>query len=174
MKQATPRFLGTRRWIALRWLPLLAMARPLMAQTNQESPVQKKREVRIHSPTTLSKPTGYSHVAEVTSGKIVYIAGQVALDKAGQLVGKDDFAAQVRQVFENLNEALKAAGGSFADVIKLNYYCVADRSQLPVVRETRDQFVNTQAPPASTFVFVRDLVRPEWLIEIEAVAVIGN
>jgi len=76
-------------------------------------------------------------------------------------------------VFANLNEALKSAGGTFADVVKLNYYCVdrVDRAQLPALREIRDQFVNIQTPPASTFVFVRDLVRPEWLIEIEAVAV---
>jgi len=116
---------------------------------------------------------GYSHVAEINSGKLVYIAGQIALDREGQLVGKDDFAAQVRQVFTNLGAALESAGGSFADVVKLNCYCVArvDRSQIPVVREIRDQFVNTKAPPVSTFVFVSDLVRPEWLIEIEAVAV---
>ncbi len=67
------------------------------------------------------KPNGYSHVAEITSGKLAYIAGQVAAAKDGQLVGKDDFPAQVRQVFVNLNEAVKAAGGSFHDVVKLNY-----------------------------------------------------
>jgi enamine deaminase RidA (YjgF/YER057c/UK114 family) len=107
-------------------------------------------------------------------GKMVYIAGQVALNREGQQVGQDDFSAQVRQVFANLNEALKSAGGSFADVIKLNYYCVdrVERSQLSAVRETRDQNVNRQAPPVSTFLFVRGLVMPEWLIEIEAVAVI--
>ena len=131
-------------------------------------------DVHIHNPETLSKPMGYSHVAEINSGKLVYIAGQIALDREGQLVGKDDFAAQVRQVFTNLGAALESAGGSFADVVKLNCYCVArvDRSQIPVVREIRDQFVNTKAPPVSTFVFVSDLVRPEWLIEIEAVAVV--
>lgn len=135
--------------------------------------MNEKRQVRLHNPATLSKPNGYSHVAEVVGGKTVYIAGQVALDKDGRLVGKDDFASQVRQVFANLNEALKSAGCSFSDVVKLNYYCVdrIDRSQMPVVRETRDQFVDTAAPPVSTFVFVRDLVGPEWLIEIEAVAV---
>lgn len=134
------------------------------------------RAVHIHNPATLSKPTGYSHVAEVVSGKIVYIAGQVAFDKDGQLVGKDDLAAQTRQVFVNLQAALESAGGTFADVVKLNIYCVdrADRAQLPAVRETRDQFVNTQAPPVSTFVFVSALVRPDWLIEIEAVAVVNG
>ena len=130
--------------------------------------------VHLSNPAALAKPMGYSHVAEVISGKIVYIAGQVALDREGRLVGQDDFPGQVRQVFENLNEALKSAGGSFADVIKLNTYCVArvDRSQLAAFRTTRDQYVNTQAPPVSTFVYVSGLVRPEWLIEVEAIAVI--
>jgi enamine deaminase RidA (YjgF/YER057c/UK114 family) len=60
------------------------------------------------------KPAGYSHVGEVLSGKVVYIAGQVALDRSGTLVGKDDFRAQTKQVFENLKAALEAAGGSFS------------------------------------------------------------
>jgi 2-iminobutanoate/2-iminopropanoate deaminase len=135
-----------------------------------------KKQVKIHNPETISKPTGYSHVAEVTSGKIVYIAGQVSQDIKGEIVGKDDFEAQVKQVFENLNNAVKAAGGTFADVIKLNIYCVdrVERSKIPVLRQVRDKFVNVKSPPASTFVFVRDLVRPEWLIEIEAVAVVDS
>ena len=133
------------------------------------------REVRLSSPATMAKPNGYSHIAEVSGGKMVYIAGQVALDKEGQLVGKDDFAAQVQQVFANLDAAIKAAGGSIGDVVKLNYFCVdrVDRGSMTVVREIRDRYVKTQAPPVSTFVFVSSLVRPEWLIEIEAVAVVN-
>ena len=129
----------------------------------------------IFNPDTIAKPTGgYSHVAEVTGGKFVYIAGQVAFDTTGNLVGKDDFRAQVEQVFKNLNAAVQAAGGSFHDVIKLNYYCAdtVDPALTPQVREVRDKYVNTQNPPASTFVVVRRLVRPEWLIEIEAIAVV--
>ncbi len=133
------------------------------------------KETSLTSPAAMHKPNGYSHVAEVTGGKLVYIAGQVAFDKNGQLVGKDDFAAQVGQVFANLNEALKAAGGSFADVVKLNYFCVdrVDRGQLPMLRAVRDRYVNTQTPPVSTLVFVSSLVNPEWLVEVEAVAVVG-
>ena len=137
---------------------------------------QQKREVRIYNPPALSKPTGYSHIAEVTSGKLVYIAGQIAVDKDGQLVGKDDFAKQVRQIFENLSAATKAAGGSMADIIKLNYYIVdrIDRDQLPALREIRGSYLNTQTPPASTLLFVRGLATPDYLIEIEAVAVVGK
>ena len=113
-------------------------------------------------------------MAEVHDGKVVYIAGQVALDRAGNLVGKDDFHAQVQQVFENLKAAVEAAGGDFNNVIKLNYYCAesVDPAQVPVVREIRDKYVNIASPPTSTFVVVKRLVRPEWLIEVEAVAVV--
>jgi enamine deaminase RidA (YjgF/YER057c/UK114 family) len=130
--------------------------------------------VKLGNPPAIHKPFGYSHVAEVTGGKLVYIAGQVALDADGNLVGKDDFAAQVRQVFANLKAALESAGASFHNVIKLNYYCaesVDPAVHLPMVREVRDGLVNIAAPPASTFVVIRRLGRPEWLIEVEAVAV---
>jgi enamine deaminase RidA (YjgF/YER057c/UK114 family) len=132
---------------------------------------------KLFNPATMATPTaGYSQVAEVAGGKIVYIAGQVALDQSGKLVGKDDFRKQVGQVFENLKLAVEAAGGSFNDVIKLNYYCLdsVDPSEIVAVREIRDQFVNTKNPPASTFVVVRRLVRPEWLIEVEATAVVNH
>jgi enamine deaminase RidA (YjgF/YER057c/UK114 family) len=132
--------------------------------------------VHLSSPNTLHKANGYSHLAEVRGGRLVYIAGQVAQDVSGALVGNTDFRAQVGQVFANLKTAVEAAGGSFADIIKLNYFCCerVAPADLPCVREIRDQFVNTAAPPVSTFVFVSRLVRPEWLIEIEAVALVDG
>ena len=69
--------------------------------------------VRYLNPETLSAPTGYSHIAEVSGGRTIYIAGQVAFDKAGTLVGKGDFGAQATQVFENLKLALAAVGATF-------------------------------------------------------------
>lgn len=101
--------------------------------------------LRLFNPATIAKPNGYSHVGEVLGGKIVYIAGQVAFDKAGNLVGKDDFRAQVQQVFENLKAAVESAGGDFTDVIKLNFYCV-DLSHIGELREVRDKFVSTKNP----------------------------
>jgi enamine deaminase RidA (YjgF/YER057c/UK114 family) len=145
------------------------------SQTAQKDASMSTRPFHIFNPDTMAKPAaGYSHVAEVTGGKIVYIAGQVALDRAGNLVGKDDFHAQVQQVFENLKAAVEAAGGDSHSIIKLNYYCSekVDPAQIPVVREIRDKYVDTANPPTSTFVVVSRLVRPEWLIEIDAVAVV--
>jgi enamine deaminase RidA (YjgF/YER057c/UK114 family) len=144
--------------------------KPGMTKQGQTTPL-----FRIFNPDTMAKPTaGYSQVAEVNDGKIVYISGQVALDRAGNLVGKDDFRAQVQQVFENLKAAVEAAGGDFHNVIKLNYYCAesVDPAQVPVARDIRDKYVNTLNPPASTFVVVKRLLRPEWLIEVAAVAVV--
>lgn len=132
--------------------------------------------VRMSCPDTVHKPMGYSHLAQVSGGCLVYLAGQVSQDAAGTLVGKDDFRAQVKQTFENIKAVLESAGGTCADLIKLNYFCV-DRvpaTDLPIVREIRDRYVNVSAPPVSSFVFVSRLVRAEWLIEIEAVAVLPD
>jgi len=128
---------------------------------------------QLLNPITMPKPAGYSHVARVTGGSIVYTAGQVALDKSGNVVGKDDFRAQTQQVFENLKAAVEAAGGSFHDVIKLNIYFL-DSANLAIFREVRDRFINLQNPPASTAVQVPRLFRPEFLIEVEAVAVVSS
>lgn len=125
------------------------------------------------NPETMHHPAGYTHVVEVTAGRPVYIAGQVALDPTGALVGSGDIRAQARQVFDNLQAGLQAVGASFDQVVKLTYYLL-DATQLPVVREVRDRYVNTQQPPASTAVEVRRLARDDLLIEIEAVAVIAS
>jgi enamine deaminase RidA (YjgF/YER057c/UK114 family) len=125
------------------------------------------------NPETMHRPIGYTHVVEVTAGRPVYIAGQVALDPSGAIVGPGDIRTQARQVFDNLQAALQAVGAGFEQVVKLTYYLV-DATQLPVVREIRDQYVNTQQPPASTAVEVRRLVQEDLLIEVEAIAVIAS
>jgi reactive intermediate/imine deaminase len=132
---------------------------------------KSKFRVRFINPATLPKSSGYTHVVEATNGRTVYISGQIALDRSGNLVGRGDFRAQTQQVFENIKAALEAAGATFKDVVKLNFY-VVDITQLQVLRDVRDQFVNTEYPPASTLVEVRRLVRDELLIEIEATAVL--
>jgi len=122
-------------------------------------------------PETMPKSVGYSQVAVVTGGVLVFVAGQVALDRSGNIVGKEDFRAQVQQVFENLKAAIEAAGGTLNDVIKLNSYFL-DVSHLPAFREVREKYFNLKNAPASTAVQVSRLFRPEFLVEIEAVAVV--
>jgi enamine deaminase RidA (YjgF/YER057c/UK114 family) len=132
-------------------------------------------QIDFQNPPGLPPTMGYSHCAKLNAGRLVFISGQVARDGSGALIGKDDFAAQVEQVFRNLKIAVEGAGGAMTDLVKLNYYCAdtVDPAALPVVAEIRDRYVNTRQPPASTFVVVRRLVRADWLIEIEAVAAIG-
>jgi len=130
------------------------------------------------SPKTLPPPgpAGYSHIAKVNQGTIVYVSGQVPIDASGKLIGEGDFEAQVEQVFRNLKLAVEAAGGTMADIVKLNYYVAAelDQASVPKLRPIRDRYLNVEDPPASTFLFVARLARPGWLIEIEAVAAIGG
>jgi enamine deaminase RidA (YjgF/YER057c/UK114 family) len=129
------------------------------------------------NPTSLIAPgpAVYSHVARVNRGAIVYISGQVPSDASGRIIGEGDFEAQVEQVFANLKIAVEAAGGVMADIVKLNYFLAAEVNQadVPKMRPIRDRYLNVAEPPASTFVAVSRLMRPGWLIEIEAVAAIG-
>jgi reactive intermediate/imine deaminase len=125
---------------------------------------------RFLSPDTLPRPFGYSQVVDVPASRIVFLSGQVPLDAAGNLVGEGDFAAQVRQVFENLTAALAAADASWSDVVKLDYF-VRDIGEATALRAIRDEYVNTEQPPASTLVEVSRLFRDDVLVEIEAVAV---
>ena len=121
------------------------------------------------NPAAMPPSVGYSQVVAVQAERMLYIAGQIALNPAGELVGPGDLLAQTRQVFANLQAALDSFGATFEHVVKLNYYMV-DISQIPVVRAVRDEYVNAQRPPASTAVEVRRLFRDEFLIEIDAVA----
>jgi enamine deaminase RidA (YjgF/YER057c/UK114 family) len=127
-------------------------------------------------PEGLAPVTAYSHVVVATPGKIVFVAGQVALDKEGKLIGKDDLKAQATQVFENLKTALAAAGATFNDVVKINWYIKGYKPDvLPTLREVRSAYFNKNAPPpASTLVGVMSLAQDDYLIEVEAVAVISD
>lgn len=127
--------------------------------------------VRLFNPATIHKPTGYTHIAEVNSGRMVFISGQVALDVNGNIVGVGDLRAQAVQVFENLKAALESVGADFSHVVKFTYYIV-EKNALPIVREVRNQYINVDTPPASTAVYVSELARADFLLEIEAIAVI--
>lgn len=128
-------------------------------------------QIRLMNPSSLPTPPGYSQVAVVTGGQWIVIAGQVALDQQGAVVGPGNFAAQAVQVFRNLILALEAAGAGPRNLVKLTTF-VTDISQLPAFRAARDQFLDPAHPPASTLVQVARLFRPEFLIEVEALAVL--
>lgn len=112
------------------------------------------------------KTTGYAHAAK--AGNLVYVAGQVAQDREGNLVGRGDIEAQAVQVFENLSAVLASAGAALDDVVKLTTYTtsVAYRQK---IAEVRARYFRTYFPP-NTFVVVASLATPDYLLEIEAVA----
>jgi enamine deaminase RidA (YjgF/YER057c/UK114 family) len=126
--------------------------------------------IRFVNPPSLPTPPGYSQVAAIAGGQLIVIAGQVALDAQGALIGAGDFAAQTAQVFRNLIAALEAVEAGPRNLVKLTTF-VTDLSQLAAFREVRDQFLDPGHPPASTLVQVVRLFRPEFLIEIEALAI---
>ena len=125
--------------------------------------------IQFLMPATLAPTPGYTQVVKVTGGQTIYLAGQVALDTARNVVGHVDFRAQAEQVFENIKAALAAAGADFSHVVKLNIYML-DRSNLPILREVRDRYITMETPPASTLVEVRSLAQEDFLLEIEAIA----
>ena len=134
-------------------------------------PVLALAQVKRVNPPALSAPTGYTHIVEVTGpNRTIYISGQIAFDQDGQVVGAGDMKAQAEQVFKNLQIALTAAGAKFSDVVKMNSY-ITDMSKVQAVRDVRARYFGDTLP-ASTFVEVKGLVRPELLLEIEVVAVV--
>jgi reactive intermediate/imine deaminase len=107
---------------------------------------------------------------KVSSGTLLFVSGQVAVDKDGQLVGKGDIYAQMRQVYQNIQNIITAAGGTMENIVKVTSY-VTDRAYFPALREIRREFFR-EPYPASTAVIVKGLAHEDWLVEIEAVVVL--
>jgi reactive intermediate/imine deaminase len=118
------------------------------------------------NPDGLTKPTTYSHVVKV--GNLLFIAGQVAFDSAGNLVGENDMKAQVRQVLENLKTALASQRADFSNVVKINIF-TTDVEAFLGSAEVRAEYFKGH-PPASTLVQIERPARPGLLVEIEAIA----
>ena len=124
----------------------------------------------IVNPESVFKP-GPTWSQAVKVGNTVYIAGQVGYDKNGNMVAKGDVVAQATQAFENMKNVLKSAGGSLANVVKVTYY-IRDIEAYDKVRVEVTPKYFVKEPPAGTAVIVHSLVKPEILIEIDAIAVI--
>lgn len=126
---------------------------------------------RIPAPDGVAPAAQYTHVVTGT-GRLVAVSGQLALDEDGELVGAGDAGAQARQVFENLRRCPAAAGATFDDVVKLTCF-VTDMAHMPAVRAARAEHMGDDRLPAASAVQVAGLVRPEFLVEIEALAVVA-
>lgn len=129
---------------------------------------------RSLNPPGLPKPLGpYVQVTVAPpGGTLVYCAGAVAFDEAGEIVGVGDIVAQTRQTMENLRIALAGGGATFADVVKITNY-VTDATEYPKIAPVREEYLR-EPYPASTLVEVKGLIFPELLIEIEAIAVVHD
>jgi enamine deaminase RidA (YjgF/YER057c/UK114 family) len=130
-------------------------------------------EKKFINPPTIATPRGYTHIVTTTSGRMIWISGQVAFNVKGELVGKGDLRAQTTQVYENLKNALAAAGATMADVVKVNTYVVDfEPADLAIIREVRGQYFPFENMPASTLVGVQALAFEGLLIEVEVVAMV--
>ena len=129
------------------------------------------QNAEFRNPPDLSKPNGYSQVVIVNHGKLVFISGQVGVDKDGKI--SNDFSAQAARAFANLQSALATAGAKSGNLVKLNYYVVGlNHDKLIALREARDRIIDKEHPPASTLAGVQALFREDVQLEIEAEAVI--
>jgi enamine deaminase RidA (YjgF/YER057c/UK114 family) len=119
----------------------------------------------------LGSAPGFSRALEAPAGRTIYIAGQVPTDASGATVGPGDMTAQAEVVFDKIAALVGAAGGTMNDVVKVNVF-VTDMSRMDEVRRVRERHFTESPYPAMTGVEVRALAAPDWLLEVEAVAVI--
>jgi len=127
---------------------------------------------QVLDPAGLTKPTAYAHAVVAAPGRTVFLAGQVAEDEGGGIVGQGDMRAQTLQALRNVERALAAAGATFDDVVKLTWF-VTDIEAMGELRAARAEVLGDRRL-ASTLVEVVSLYRPELLVEVEAIAVIAG
>ncbi len=125
------------------------------------------QDIERINPAGMTQPTAYSHL--VKFDKMLFIAGQVALDGDGNIIGEGDMAAQLRQVFENLKSVLASEGADFSNIVKINIF-TTDIDALRRSFDIRSEYFGGHSP-ASTLVQIERLARPVFLVEIEAIAI---
>lgn len=124
----------------------------------------------VINPSTVHQTQSLAYSQATKMGNLIFVAGQVALDREGNLVGAGDVAAQTEQVFANLKAILEAAGSNLGKVGKVTVF-TTKLEYRPTIHEIRTRvFKDTGVLPASTLAVVTSLARPEWLVEVEAVA----
>jgi len=130
--------------------------------------------IEILEPHGVANPQGlYNHAISVSSGRLLFIAGQVPIDENNQLVGSGDFNAQMDQVFKNLGYILESVDASFDSVVKFTTYLTRSQDLSAFYEKRAEIFADIYRDgryPTNTLVVIDQLVREEWLIEIEAVA----
>jgi len=130
-------------------------------------------QVQHINPDDLSKNPAFTQVVAVTGpGKTIYIGGQDAVDASGTIIGKGDIKAQVEQVFKNLQTALEASGAGLEHIVKWNIYIVEGQPLRPAFEASQKIWGGRPNPPSISVMFVAGLANPEFLGEVEAIAVV--
>lgn len=145
-------------------LCLAAFGSAAMAQSQESG-------FKTLNPESLPPAHGYSHIVIAPVGQLVTISGQVAMNRAGDIVGENDFKAQCTQVFKNVRNALHAVGLTFRNVTRTDMF-VTDLSHLSALRECRTHFLPAKNLPAANLAKVDSLFRPELMLEVSVQAVI--
>jgi|ERR1051325_8674362 len=132
-------------------------------------------QVQHLNPKGLSKNPAFTQVVTVTGpAKTIYIGGQDAVDASGAIVGKGDIQAQMEQVFQNLQAALKASGAELENIIKWNIYILQGQPLRPAFEVSQRIWGGRPNPPAITVMFVAGLAHPDFLVEMDAIAVVSE
>jgi len=168
-----PREDGPPAAMFVRSTPVAALTR-LAAGSRADEPAAAPRSA-IEKPHAagLLDSAAFAQVVVASGRRTIFTSGQVSIDDEGVLIGGDDLTAQTTQAMKNLGLALAAAGAGFADVVKTTTYVVNYRlEQRSVIAKAKAPFFSGMKPPASTLLGVMSLASPDWLIEIEAVAIV--
>lgn len=130
--------------------------------------------VEYINPPGLMRPRGFNQVVSVSgANKTIYVGGQDAVNEKGETVGKGSLKQQTLQVLDNIEKAVEAAGAKLENVIKLNIFLVNGQNPIEGFSAFQEKWGSTTNAPVITVVFVSGLGNPEWLVEIDAVAVVG-
>jgi enamine deaminase RidA (YjgF/YER057c/UK114 family) len=130
-------------------------------------------KINYINPENMAKPRGYSHAITVEGNhKTVYIGGQNAIDGNGNLVGRNDLIKQTEQVLANIEKVIDEVGAKIENIVKLNIHLLQGRNPQEGFQVFQQKWGTNQNFPAITVLFVAGLSNPDWLIEIDAIAVI--
>ncbi len=130
-------------------------------------------KINYINPENMVSPRGYSHAISVTgSHQTIYIGGQNAVDKKGNIIGKDNLKKQTEQVLNNIENILKESDGNLENVIKFNIYLVQGQNPQDGFEVFQEKWENNPNYPAITVLFVAGLGNTDWLVEIDAIAII--
>jgi enamine deaminase RidA (YjgF/YER057c/UK114 family) len=130
--------------------------------------------IKYIDPRGLLESKTFSQVVTTTGSRMIFTSGQVAVNERGEVVGAGDLAKQTQQAMRNLTVALHAADATFADVVKTTTYVVNYKPEhRQIITDAKHPFYDSAKPPASALIGVSALAKPEWLIEIEAIAVLS-